>query len=211
MRKVEVQAVYNYSRDIYVQGLIGLFVSKFSKSCKSRLVFVTITSSHNHVISLIVVPGPPTIAVPRYRIFRWRNAPSSSPPLFRLDPPAMYRCILGEDNVSLTIDSSSDVSRISASTVYKLNLPSIFDNAGLQRSTTKVEVPTTGGSYYSILDLVVSYDLPSDVVLGSDWSVPCQPAPIDEPPFFSRPSLGAVRSLCPPHSWQATNGMSQYH
>ena len=44
------------SRDIYVQGLIGLFLSKCSKSCKSRLVFVIITPSHNHVISCIVAP-----------------------------------------------------------------------------------------------------------------------------------------------------------
>ena len=57
--------------------------------------------------------------------------------------------------------------------------------------------------------LVISYSLPSDIVLGSNWLIPCQPVPIDEPPFFSRPLPNAIQSLHPPHSWQATNGLSQ--
>ena len=158
--------------------------------------------------------APPIVqhcAAPQYRMLRWRDAPSSSLSLFHLDPLVMYNCILGENDVSLSIDPSSDVSRISASTVYTLNLPSIFDNAGLQRSATEVKVPTTGGSYLSKLDLIVSYDLPSDVVLGCDWLIPCQPVPIDEPPFFSGPSPDTIKSLCPPHNWQATNGTSRLH
>ena len=171
--------------------------------------FVTVTRSHNHVITLIVSASAST--TPRYRIPHISAPAPSNPPLFHLDLPVMYHCILGEDSVSLSIDSSSDVSRISASTVYKQNLPCIFDNAGLQRSAIEIKVPTTGGSYLSTVDLIVSYDLPSDVILGSDWSIPCQPVPIDESPFFSRPSPDTIQSLCPPHSWQATNGLSQFH
>ena len=123
----------------------------------------------------------------------------------------MYRCIIGEDIVSLSIDPSSGLSRISASTVYELNLPCIFDSAGLQRSAIEIKVPTAGGSYLSTLDLVVSHGLPSNVVLGSDWSIPCQPVPIDESPFFSTPSPDTIQSLHPPHSWRATDGPSRFH
>ena len=116
------------------------------------------------------------------------NALSPPLPLFLLDPPVVYHCILGEDNIPLSINPLSDVSRILASTAYKLNLPSIFDSTSLQQLAVDVKVPTVGGFYVSTLDLIVSYDLPSDIVLGSDCSIPCQPVLIDEPPFFSRPS-----------------------
>jgi len=164
----------------------------------------------NHVTSPYCFPLR-DVAASRYRIFRRHNAPGPSLPLFHLDPPIMLHCTIGEDNTSLSIDSSSDVSRILASTVYKQNIPSIFDSAGLQRSAVDIKVPTTGGFYISTLDLIVSYGLPSDIVLGSDWSIPYCPVPIDEPPFFSRPSLDTIQSLRPPHGWRATNGMRRPH
>ena len=50
--------------------------------------------------------------------------------------------------------------------------------------------------------------LPSDVLLGSDWILPCQPAFIDNYPFISDPTLEIVQAFPHPHIWQQFNGSS---
>jgi len=115
-------------------------------------------------------------------------------------------CFLGESKVSLSIDPDSEESCVSAPAAYSLNLPCIFDKLGRQFSSVEVEVPTVSGFYTSQMNLVVSYGLPSDVLLGSDWVLPCQPIFIDDRPFISNPALETVRVLPPPHSWRPING-----
>jgi len=117
-----------------------------------------------------------------------------------------YCCVLGESKVSLSIDAISEVSQISASVVYGLNLPCLFDGCGIQRSSVDVKVLTADGFYLSRMNLTVSYGLQSDVVLGSDWVVACQPAFIDRYPFISDPALEILQVLPPPHSWQRIDG-----
>jgi len=85
-------------------------------------------------------------------------------------------CIIGENDVSLSISAASEVSKIYASIIYDLNIPCIFDQTGLQRSYVDIKVPTSSGFYTSRMNLVVSYGLPSAVLLGSDWILPCQPS-----------------------------------
>jgi len=119
-----------------------------------------------------------------------------------------HHCILGESNVSLSIDAASDVSLISASIVYKLNLPCIFDKSGLQRSPIHVKFLTLGGCYISRMDLAIFYGLSSDILLGSDWILPCQPVFIDEYPFISNPTPETIRTISPPHTWQQISGWS---
>ena len=121
-----------------------------------------------------------------------------------------YHCILGESNLSLSIDATSEVSRISASVVYNLNLPCIFDTSGFQRSSAVIKVPTANGFYTSQMNLTISYDLPSDVLLSSDWILPCQPTFIDDHPFISDPALKITQVFPRPHIWQQIDGLSVY-
>jgi len=113
---------------------------------------------------------------------------------------------LGENKVSLSINPAFEESHISASTVYALNLPCPLNASGCQFSSVRVEVPTVGGFYASQMNFAVSYGLPSDVLLGSDWTLPCQPLFIDNRPSISDPTPENVRALPPPHSWQLMNG-----
>lgn len=122
----------------------------------------------------------------------------------------VYHCVLGESNVSLSINAACEASHISASIVYALNLPCIFDHSGLQRCSVDIKVYTLGGLYLSRMNLIVSYGLTSDLLLGSDWVLPCQPGFIDRHPFISDPALEIVQALSPPHSWQQTNGSSTH-
>jgi hypothetical protein len=117
-----------------------------------------------------------------------------------------YHCFLAEAKASLSINLAFETSHISASVVYNLNLPSIFDKSGLQCSPVDINVSTVGGFYVSWMNLAVSYGLPSDVVLGSDWILLCKPEFIDDPPFISNPAPGTAQELPHPHSWQKTNG-----
>jgi len=115
---------------------------------------------------------------------------------------------LGENKVSLSIDPAFEESHISASTVYALDLPCPFDASGRQFSSVGIEVPTAGGFYASQMKFAVSYGLPSDVLLGSDWTLPCQPLFIDNRLSISDPMPENVGVLPPPHRWQPTNGLS---
>ena len=116
-------------------------------------------------------------------------------------------CFLGENKVSLSVDATSEESCISASAVYALNLPCIFDMSGHQFSSVKVEVPTAGGFYLSQMNLAVSYGLPSDVILGSNWLLPCQPLFVGDSLLISDPTSETVQALSSPHSWQPVNGV----
>lgn len=115
-------------------------------------------------------------------------------------------CILREHKASLSIDATSKISRISPSLVYTLNLPCIFDDSGVQHSLVEISIPTKDGFYLSTISFSVSYGLSSDVILGSDWLLACNPTFIDEYPFISRPSLSSIQMLPPSHNWQSVNG-----
>ena len=117
-----------------------------------------------------------------------------------------YHCFFGESNLSLSINPAFELSRISASVVYNLNLPSIFDKSGLQHSSVEIKVPTVDGFYIFQMNLIVSYDLPSDVLLGSDWILLCKPVFIESRPFISNPAPETAQELPRPHSWQPING-----
>ena len=68
-----------------------------------------------------------------------------------------------------------------------------------------VTVPTVDGFYISQMNLIVSYDLPSDVLLGSDWILLCKPVFIDSRPFISNPVPKTAQEPPHPHSWQPIN------
>ena len=134
---------------------------------------------HNHVTSLIVAP----------------SAVSPCPDIGYFSgtmPQALLSLSSTLTLLSFTTVSSERITSLSISTHCPM-----FLGSRLPPSTSEISA------------LIVSYGLPSDTVLGSDWSIPCQPVPIDKPPFFSRPSLDTMQSLCPPHNWQAANGLSQ--
>ena len=65
-----------------------------------------------------------------------------------------HHCILGETDLSLSIDATSEASQISASVVYNLNLPCI---SGLQCSSVDIKVPTANSFYASQMNLTVSH------------------------------------------------------
>jgi len=65
-----------------------------------------------------------------------------------------YHCFLGETKVSLSINTVSEVPRISAYVVYSLNLSSIFDESGFQRSLVDIKIPTVNGFYISQMDVI---------------------------------------------------------
>jgi len=117
-----------------------------------------------------------------------------------------YHCFLRECKVSLSINAAFEVSQISASVVYNLNLPSIFDKSGLQRSSVDIKAPTVTGFYISQMDVVVSYGLSSDMLLASDWILLCKPVFINDHPFISDPTPETAQVLPYPHSWQLVNG-----
>ena len=141
-----------------------------------------------------------------FLLFESLPASCLSPPLFIMTARA-YHCFLGESKLSLSFNAASDVSRVSASVVYNLNLACIFDQSGRQRCPVDVNIPTVDGSYVSGLNPVVSYGLQSDMLLGSDSTLPCQPVFTDDYPFISNPPLETIRCLLPLHTWQPSNGM----
>ena len=116
-----------------------------------------------------------------------------------------YHCFLGEKKVSLSIDAASEKSQVSTSVVYALNLPCVFDKFGLQNSSVVIKVPTVGGIYISQMNLPVSYGLPSNVLLGYDWIILCQPTFIDNHQFILGPTLTTIKALPTLHSWQPIN------
>ena len=114
-----------------------------------------------------------------------------------------YCCFLWETKVSLSINTVFEVPRISVYVVYGLNLPSILDESGLRRSSVNIKVHTVTGFYISRMDVVVSYGLPSDILLGSDWMLLCKPVFLDNrPPFILDPTPETAQALPHPHSWQ---------
>ena len=86
--------------------------------------------------------------------------------------------------------------------------PGIFDKSGLQHSPVEIKVPTVDGFYISQMNLIVSHDLPSDVLLGSDWILLYKPVFIDSHPFILNPAPETAQELPHPHSWQPINGSS---
>ena len=119
-----------------------------------------------------------------------------------------HHCFLEENKVSLSIDTASEESQVSASIVYALNLSCIFDKFGLQNSSVVVKVPTVGGFYISQMNLPVSYGLTSDVLLGCDWILLCQPVFTGATRLsISNPTPETIRALPAPHSWQPINGL----
>ncbi|KAF9790832.1 hypothetical protein BJ322DRAFT_1104479 [Thelephora terrestris] len=113
---------------------------------------------------------------------------------------------LGENTVSLSIDGASQESQVSASVVFALNVPCVFDRLGCQRSSVVVKVPTLNGFYISKMNLSVSYGPLTDVSLGSDWILLCQPVFINDHPSILNPMLNTIQALPPLHSWQPTSG-----
>ena len=123
-------------------------------------------------------------------------------------PSHLYLCFIGETNVSLSFDTASGLSQISASVVFHHNLPCIFDNSGLQHSSVALTIPTVDGAYTSQISLAVSYGLPSDIVLGLDWISPCRPLFLDDHPYISKPAPETIEALPPSHAWQPTDSPS---
>ena len=115
-------------------------------------------------------------------------------------------CFLGQKKVSLSINPAFELSQICASVVYNLNLPGIFNKSGQQCSSVDIKVPTVDGFYVSQMNLVISYGLLSDVLLGSNWILLCQPTFINDSPFISDPMPETIPKLPHLHSWQPTNG-----
>ena len=86
--------------------------------------------------------------------------------------------------------------------------PSIFDKSGLQHSSIEIKIPILDGFYVSQMNLIISYDLPSNVLLSSNWILLCKPVFIDSHPFISNPVPETAQELPHPHSWQPINGLS---
>ena len=80
-------------------------------------------------------------------------------------------------------------------------------NTSLQHSSIEIKVPTVDGFYISQMNLIVSHDLPSDVLLGSDWILLYKPVFIDSHPFILNPAPETAQELPHPHSWQPINGL----
>jgi len=77
--------------------------------------------------------------------------------------------------VTISLDVSSPVLKVSSSVAHILDLSAIFAETGQLSYVTSLIIPTLDGHYSSCLDLVISYGLPADIVLGADWVLPCQP------------------------------------
>ena len=116
-------------------------------------------------------------------------------------------CFLEQNKVSLSINPAFEVSQICASVVYNLNLPGIFHKSGQQCLSVDIKVPIVDGFYISQMNLTILYGLLSDVLLGSDWILLCQPAFIDDSSFISDPVPETIQELPHLHSWQPTNGL----
>ena len=117
------------------------------------------------------------------------------------------RAFLVQSLITASLDPSSPVSKISPSVMHTLDLPSIFTESGHLTCTATLTVPTINGCYYSRFCFTVGYNLPTDVVLGADWILQCQPIFTDDqtalrrpdPHFFDTPSL---------HHWHRVAGSS---
>ena len=120
--------------------------------------------------------------------------------------PQILRAFLAQTAVSVSLDSSSPHSEISASIAYTLNLPCTFTGSGQQSCLTFLCVPTIDGYYRSQLDFVVGYNLPSDIVLGDDWVCPCQPVLVDGRSMIQRPCPLLLDRLSSPHYWYPVAG-----
>ena len=107
--------------------------------------------------------------------------------------------------MAILLDPSSDSSRVSPVLVHKLDLPCSFGISGVQFATANLHIPTDDGGYDSCLSFVVSYSLPSDIVLGNDWLTACEPILADDRSHFLRPLPSVVDHLPSPHSWCPTN------
>ena len=114
-----------------------------------------------------------------------------------MNVPIILRAFLAQTLITVCLDPSSPVSNISPSVVYALDLASVFTESGHLACTATLTIPTIGGCYYSHLHLVVGYNLPTDVVLGADWVLSCQPVLTNDhtalkrpdPHFFNAPPL----------------------
>ena len=54
------------------------------------------------------------------------------------------------------------------------------------------------------VSLCVSYDLASDVVLGNDWLMPCEPILADNQSRIRKPLPSTMDRLPPLHLWHPT-------
>jgi hypothetical protein len=106
-----------------------------------------------------------------------------------------------QDRITVSFDLSSPTSKVSHSVVYALNLAAIFTESGHRTCTTTLAIPTLGGHYSSHLNLIVGFNLPTDVVLGVDWVLPCQPAFNEDHTTLQQPDPFSLNSLPSPHNW----------
>ena len=134
---------------------------------------------HNHLLHLPLLPH----ALSSIPVFPWRD-------------------------FSLSLDATSNISYVSAPVVFRRNLPSIFNKSGLQCLCVLLRISTTDGAHCSQMDLVISYGLPSNVVLGPDCATPCWPLFINNHSFVSKPAPETIDLFPPTHSWKSVNGSS---
>ena len=92
--------------------------------------------------------------------------------------------------------------------MYTLDLAAIFTESGHQTCAVTLVVPTVDGYYSSRLGLVIGYSLPADVVLGTDWIIPCQPVLGEDHMVLQRPHPNTVGGLPPSHNWYPIAGVN---
>ena len=112
------------------------------------------------------------------RTKRIHAPPSLAPPLpipYIPMASASFPAFIGQSPVTVLLDRSSESSCISLVLVHKLDLPCFLGISGVQFATANLHVPTDDGGYHFRLSLRVSYNLASDVVLGNDWLITCEP------------------------------------
>ena len=133
--------------------------------------------------------------------------PSLAPPLPIPSMPmasASFPAFIGQSPVTILLDPSSESFCVSQVLVHKLGLPCSFGISGVQFAAANLHVPTDDGGYHSCLSLRVSYDLASDVVLGNDWLMPCEPILADNQSRIRKPLPSTMDRLPPLHLWHPT-------
>lgn len=113
---------------------------------------------------------------------------------------------LSQNPVTISFDLLSPTSKISPSVVHTLDLATAFTESGHVTCTTALVIPTQDGHYSSHLDLIVGYNLSTDLVLGADWLLVCHPVLGEDCISLQRPNQSILESLPPKHNWYPIAG-----
>jgi len=162
---------------------------------------------------VFIVPHRPPLSLYISGRFRPRAVLLCSLPPSRIlttNMSAQFQAFLGQTRVTVDLDPSSPTSSISLALAHALNLPCIFTESGHQTCSTILAVPTVNGFYRSRLDFVAGYDLPTDVVLGNDWMVPCEPIQLEGCYSLQQPTPHLLDDPASPHRWYPVAGLSPF-